>query len=299
MQTILGFVAIVCAGAALRALRLVRREDARALNAAIVYVGLPAFVFGAVHGASLTASALSVIALAWTVFAVLFGLALIAARLMRLPGPRAGGFVLASSLGNTGFIGYPMASSLLGGAAVPFAVFYDVFGTVLQLVCVGIPSARRFAGSQRSGMLATLRELAAFPALGAAILALLLRDVAVPVSVSEWLDTVASMVAPLIMLSVGISLRPRAIARYARELGVLCVARLLAGPGLIVLADRVWSLPPAAYDTALLQAGMPTMMLTLAVGERLGLDDDFIASAVFVTTVTSAVTIPLVQAIVG
>jgi predicted permease len=46
---------------------------------------------------------------------------------------------------------------------------------------------------------------------------------------------------------------------------------------------------------AVLQAGMPSMMLTLVVGERFGLDTDFIASAIFVTTAASAVVLPLVQ----
>ena len=40
------------------------------------------------------------------------------------------------------------------------------------------------------------------------------------------------------------------------------------------------------------------MMLTLAAGERFGLDDDFIAAAVFVTTAAAVVTVPLWQSIV-
>jgi predicted permease len=52
---------------------------------------------------------------------------------------------------------------------------------------------------------------------------------------------------------------------------------------------------PAVFRTAVLEAGMPSMMLSLAVGERFGLDDDFIASAIFVTTAASALTIPLIQ----
>ncbi|HSK46559.1 MAG TPA: AEC family transporter, partial [Coriobacteriia bacterium] len=168
-QAILGFVAIVCVGAVLRAAGIVKREDARPLNAVIIYVGLPAFVFGAVHGAELTVDAFRLIALSWLVFAVLFGLALLLARLLRLRPERAGGFVLAASLGNTGFIGYPLTAALLGAGAVPLAVFYDVFGTVLQLVLVGFPTTRRFVGGERFSKRGLLRELATFPALIAAV----------------------------------------------------------------------------------------------------------------------------------
>jgi predicted permease len=104
------------------------------------------------------------------------------------------------------------------------------------------------------------------------------------------------MVAPLIMLSVGLSLRASTMARTAGSLAVLSVLRLLVAP---VIAIGVCSLLFGNADTAVrviaLEAGMPAMMLTLVVGERFGLDTDFIASAIFVTTAASAVTLPLLQ----
>ncbi|MCL2504530.1 MAG: AEC family transporter [Coriobacteriia bacterium] len=295
MLTILSFVAIVCLGFLLRVLGVVRREDAKALNAVIVYTGLPALVFRAVHGASPTSQALGVVAFAWGCFAVLFVVSSVAARLLKLPEKQAGSFVLAASLGNTGFIGYPMAENILGAAAVPFAVFYDVFGTVLQLVGVGIPTARRYGGATKAGFFEGARELLAFPALLAAVVALAMRAVPVPVLVGDWLEVLAKMVAPLVMLSAGISLKPATVADSLGPLAVLAVLRLLAGPVLVLLAGRLFGMSGTEYSTVLLQVGMPSMMLTLAVGERLGLDGDFIASAVFVTTVASVVTIPLMQ----
>ncbi|NTW28696.1 MAG: AEC family transporter, partial [Coriobacteriia bacterium] len=50
--------------------------------------------------------------------------------------------------------------------------------------------------------------------------------------------------------------------------------------------------------STVLEAGMPTMMLTLVVGERFGLDTDFLASAILVTTAGAAVTLPLMQMLV-
>lgn len=294
-QAILGFVAIVCAGAALRALGLVTRADARPLNTVIIYIGLPAFVFRAVHGATVTAEVLSVVALAWLVFAVVLGASLLAARALRLEPARKGGFVLASSLGNTGYLGYPLTAALLGPAAVPVAVFYDVFGTVLQLVLVGFPLARRYGGGEPLRFRRLARELATFPALIAAVLALLMSPVAVPTLVSDWLGVLASMVAPLIMLSVGISLQPKAIAKGVGALIVLVLLRLVLAP---VIAGSAASVLLGDMDlarTVVLEAGMPSMMLTLAVGERFGLDDGFIASAIFVTTALSVATVPVAQ----
>lgn len=298
-QTIAGFVAIVCVGALLRGFKVVERSDARVLNAVIIYVGLPAFIFTAVNGShALTMKSLRVVAVSWVVFAVIAGVALLVSRLLRLERKRAGGFFLAASLGNTGYIGYPLTSALLGAAAVPIAVLSDVFGTVLQLVLVGFPVARHFG--RRGAKLTVWRlvtELATFPALIAAVVALAVPAAAVPVPVSEWLAAIAKMVSPLIMLSVGISLRPRAIAHGAPALLALAAIRLLVAPALVAWLGPV-VLDGNALRVAVLEAGMPSMMLSLAVGERFGLDDDFIAAAIFVTTVAATLSVPLWQSLV-
>jgi hypothetical protein len=295
-ETVLTFAAIVGIGACLCMAGLLTPADARPLNTVIIYVGLPAFVFQAVHGAPLSRSLAGVIAVSWVVFAVLIGLAFVAQRLMRMPRDRAGGFMLAASLGNTGYLGYPLTAALLGSAAVPAAVFSDVFGTVFALVLIGLPLAARF-GEHAEGTPNAIKELISFPAVGALVLALALRSVQMPDAVSTGLDVLARVVAPLIMISVGLSLRPRSVLSAGGALTVLVGLKLVLAP-LLALAFGSAFLPELPLRVAVLEAGMPSMMLTFVVGERYGLDTDFIAAAIFVTTVASALTLPAVQALV-
>jgi hypothetical protein len=179
--------------------------------------------------------------------------------------------------------------------AVPLAVFSDVFGTVFALVLVGFPLAARFGHSER-GRVNVLRELVTFPAVIALVAGLALRSLAIPIPVSSGLDMLANVVAPLIMLSVGVSLRPRALARGAADVALVAFLRLAVAPMAALMIGGLF-LQGEVLRVGTLQAGMPAMMLSLAVGERFGLDTEFIASAIFVTTVLSAVTIPLVQSV--
>jgi len=293
--TILTFCAIVGIGALLRATRVLRSADAKPLNAVIIYVGLPAFVFSAVHGAAFGLSTWRLVLVSWLVFGVTLALAFLAEKYLRLPSARAGGFLLASTLGNTGYLGYPLTAALLGAAAVPEAVFSDVFGTVFALVLVGLPIAAHF-GNHAEKTPNPLRELLTFPAVLALGAALVLRPVALPEMVSHGLDLLASLVAPLIMLSVGLSLRPRSVVHGAVALTVLVALKLVAAP-LLALAFGSTAMSGVPLRVAVLEASMPSMMLTFVVGERYGLDTDFIASAIFVTTVLAAITVPLVQVI--
>jgi len=294
-ETILTFAAIVGIGSLLRMSGLLAPSDARPLNTVIIYVGLPAFIFEAVHGAPLSGSLLRVVALSWLVFAVLLGAAFLAQRLMRLSRKQAGGLMLTAALGNTGYLGYPLAAALLGTAAVPVAVFSDVFGTVVALVLVGLPIAARF-GEHSEGAPNTIKELLSFPAVIALVVALVLRGLQMPETVSVGLDLLARMVAPMIMLSVGLSLRPKSVLRVAGPLAVVVVLKLVVAP-LLALGAGSGFVPAVPLRVAVLQAGMPSMMLAFVVGERYGLDTDFIAAAIFVTTVMSALTLPVVQAI--
>lgn len=294
-STILTFSAIVGVGALLRATGLLSADDSRPLNVVIIYAGLPAFVFNAVHTADLGPSLWRIVLISWVVFAVVLALAALARRILRLEPARAGGFLIAASLGNTGYLGYPLTAAFLGAAAVPGAVFSDVFGTIVALVLVGLPIAARL-GEHEERYPHPVREFLTFPAVIALVVGLAARPVTLPGMVSNGLELLASMVAPLIMLSVGLSLRPSSIVRSGVPLAVLAAVKLLAAPllalgvGSLVLAGR-------PLQVAVLEAGMPSMMLTYVVGERFGLDTEFIASAIFVTTVLSAITVPLMQSV--
>ena len=293
-STIVTFVAIVGIGIVLRATGLLCREDARSVNQVIIYVGLPAFVFKAVYAAKLSADLVGVVLVAWAVFAVMLLVAWIAARLLKLPDDLAGGFIITVALGNTGYVGYPITSALFGTRALPAAVFYDVFGTVCALALVGLLVAQHF-GHNEEARVNPVRELFTFPAVIALLAALVLKAVPIPDPVMGGLDALASMVAPLIMISVGLSLRTSTLGQRIGPLALVGVLRLLVAPVLGLAVGSVLLGHDPALRTTVLEASMPAMMLTLVVGERFGLDTDFIASAIFVTTAASALTLPLVQ----
>lgn len=297
-ETILGFVAIVAVGVILRRTGVLTREDARPINAVIIYAGLPAMIFRAVHGAALGPELVGVAGIAWGVFALTALLAWGVSRVLQLPRKTAGGFILAAALGNTGYIGYPISQAVLGDAGLVRAIFYDVFGTVGALLFVGLFIAERF-GEPGERRIDPLREALTFPPVIALAVGLALRTVEVPHLLSNGIDALANVVVPLIMISVGLSLTPGSMRASAAPLAALCGVRLVVAPaiafalGLAILGD------PEVARLVVLEAGMPAMMLTLVIGSRFELDTDFIASAILVTTVASIATIPLMQAIVG
>jgi predicted permease len=267
------------------------------LNAVIIYVALPALVFQAVHPAALSWQLAEVAAIAWAVALVGLALGWLAARLLKLPAPAAGAVMLTAALGNTGYIGYPLALGMLGQTGLTRAVFYDVFGTVGVLLTLGLAVAARFGATDERPRLA--RELLTFPAVIALAVALLLKPVPVPIVVSEWLDALAKLVVPLIMISLGLSFQPRAVSRHAVPVAAIAAIKLVLLPALaLVLGTFLLGRDAAALRVVVLEAGVPSMMLSLVFGARFRLDTALISSALVITTAGAIVTIPLMQALV-
>jgi len=293
-QIVLTLLALVGVGWLLRVLGVLKAADARPINAVIVYVGLPALIFQAIHPAELDRDLAIVAVVAWGVFAVTALVAWGLTRLLRLPRPVAGGFILAASLGNTGYIGYPVSQALLGDEGLVRAIFYDVFGTVGALLVVGLLIAQRY-GERTGSQLNPVREVLRFPAVVALAAAFVLRPVPVPEAVSSGLDALASLVVPLIMLSVGLTFEARRVADRPVALGVLGAVRLLLAPLVALVIGGLLLDDPEAVRLVVLEAGMPTMMLSIVIGARFGLDTEFLATAVVLTTAASVLTIPLMQ----
>ena len=205
--TILTFTAIVAVGAVLRLPGILRREDARPINALIIYVGLPAFIFSAVHGASSSPTSGASSRSRGSVFAVLAGARV--ARSRARSSCRVRWRAASSSRPRSATRATSATRSrrrFSATRALPEAIFYDVFGTVGALVFVGLLVAQHF-GDNDEARVNPLRELVTFPAVIALAAALLLRPFPIPELVSTGLGLLASMVAPLIMISVGLSLR--------------------------------------------------------------------------------------------
>lgn len=293
---ILQVLLLVLVGVALRRFSVLRRDDSGPLNAVIVYAALPALIFVSVAKADLSWELLKVAAVAWAVSLAGLSVAWEIAHAMRMEKRTAGAFVLVAALGNTGYIGYPVVRALLGDGAMPAAVFYDVFGTVTVAFTLGIAVAAR--QGEHTGPVNPLRELLTFPAMVAMLVALLFRFLPLPSGVSnavmDWMAIPASMAVPLMMISLGVTLDFSSFRGALVPLASATAIKLALLPFLAVAVTTILR-DDSITRIVMLQAGMPSMLLSLVIGQRFKLDTGFIAAAVLLSTVLCIITIPVAQ----
>jgi predicted permease len=291
-----GVLAYVGLGVVLRMTKLLVPEDAKPLNTLLIYVALPALVFTTVQPTAADGRLAVLPGVAWLVALIGIGVAWGLTKLLRLEGPTAGAFILVAVFGNTAYIGYPVASALLGDAGLVRAIFSDLFGNTAAIITLGALVGSHYGEHELK--VNPLREIVTFPPFVALALAMALRSVPVPEMVGSWLGALGKLVVPLIMVSVGLSLKPKSVREHLSKIAAIAGVKIVLLPLLALAIGSLLTRDPASLRVMVLEAGVPSMMFTLVFGLRFKLDVDLIASAILVTTVGAIFTIPLLQMLV-
>ncbi len=207
--------------------------------------------------------------------------------------PTAGALILAAAFPNATYMGLPVLEQLLGPEARIIAIQYDLFACTPILLSIGILMAAAYGSNNEK--VSPIATLARVPPLWAAILAigLNLGDVPMPEWLDEWLGMLGIAVIPLMLISLGMSLRWSAWTPHTLPL-LLPVIALQLGimPLVAVLVASNIGLEGMSLTGVILEASLPSMVIGLVLCDRYGLHTSFYAMAVTITTGISLFTIP-------
>jgi predicted permease len=271
-------------------------HTAGAFNAFLLNVSLPALVLRAVHRLEFVPGLLVAAVAPWLVF-------LGAGLFFRWLGPRlklsrtsVAALVLTGGLGNTAFVGLPMAEALLGAQGQAVAVVVDQLGSFLVLSTLATLTAAR-ASAQAELPLATLvRRVVTFPPFLALVLALLLRPWAYP----GWLDAVlqrlGDLLTPMALFAVGFQLQLSGVRRRLPALTLGLTYKLAIAPlGIVLLLLGLPGLALVVRQATVLQAAMAPMVTGAILASEHDLDPELAVLMVGVGIPLSFATAPLMM----
>ncbi len=294
LSVIASIILVFGFGYGAKKLGIVKKEDAHVLNNIIIYIALPALIFMAIYRAKLSASFLYVSAIALLTTSILVGLAYLAARFFKLDKTLTGTFMLVAAVGNTGYIAYPLLISLFGEKGFVRGIFYDMFGTVIFMLTAGLFICARYGGGSEKPPI--FRQLLTYPPLLALVLGFLFKAAVLPDVLIRSFDIMAAVTVGLILISIGIYIEPAKGARkYYPLIGLAFFYKLLLSPMIALGLASAFKIQPLSINTTVLSASMPTALLALIFGIKYRLNVEFMASAVFILTVSSIVTVPVIQ----
>lgn len=273
----------------------------RAINALVMYAFYPGLAYHVVSHARFGADfywvpfytwagLLTVATLAWLLFTR-------SARYSALHKPQLGALVLACAFGNILTIGLSVLQPLYGAQAARFAIYADILGISVLYWTLGAGLASAWGtvnvgGFRLAGFARTLVRLPPVWAFGAGFMVNLL-DLPNPSVVDRTAELLGRAVIPAMLLTIGMSLSPAALRRNPGLLATVGLIKLVLMPALVAaLCLPVFGRTEMSVAIVLL-AGTPTMMATLMLSERFGLDTELLASAVVATTLLYCLSLPL------
>ena len=200
---------------------------------------------------------------------------LIATRLLDLERPVAGAVICCSVTSNTGYLGYPLVLTLMGGADLAQGVAYDVIvsGTALTLFAFGVGAA--FGTRAGAGFRERLRSFfLKNPLLYAAVLGALFPASAMPDFLVEASWVLVALVLPVGFFAVGAVIaeaqrveRLPALPGLNSRVGTVVFTRLIVSPAALwALALPLTGIPRSFFLLAAMPAGLNSMIVAHAYG---------------------------------
>jgi malate permease and related proteins len=221
------------------------------------------------------------------------GLAFVTSQLLRralgLDARHTTALFLATALGNTSFLGFPLCGALLGESSIPLAAVYDQLGSFLLLSIVAPVALAKVSGGERASKLELLRRVLLFPPFLALLLAVL--PLPRPAALEPVLAAAAAPLVPLAMFAVGLKLRfspPRPARVFALGLGL----KLLVFPSVAWVVARALGASGLLLQVAVLETAMPTMITAGALLMAYDVASDLAAAFVSWGLILSLLSVP-------
>jgi len=295
LSQVLPFFIIVGVGWLAARTRLLDERVAEGLASYVFWIGFPSLLINSLAQGTEFGIGLPKALIAYGVCAAaILGLTLIIGRIARWPERSRAAAGLAASLGNSAFLGLPLAAALFGPtASAPAAALVALdFIFVLSL---GIFAVARAGG--RSASRAALGVARNPVIVGAVIgLALALTHTTLPPLIAKPLTALAATGSPVALIALGAVLgQPRRSAGLRRivELPVFLAAllKLVVFPALVYALSRALGVPPDIRRVAILLAACPTAVNVFIQAKAYNVYADGAARIVAVTTGLALVTL--------
>ncbi|MCD8129175.1 MAG: AEC family transporter [Oscillospiraceae bacterium] len=268
------------------------------LNKLILNICAPAMVLNAILTTESSYSVGDILTLlldaaAFNIIMLLTALLLMLLLFRKNPARRTYQFMM--SFGNSVFMGFAVMAALYGDEAVFLGSICSIPFNVLSF-SVGIMIISGKAQNVRQFFKMLLN-----PAFIANIVAFLLFlfHVSAPAVVTDTLGYLGDMVIPLSMMVIGVSLSTMPLKSIFSDWHVylLCVCKLFISPLVVFLVCRLFIHDTMFLNIITISAVMPTASISPILSSEYGGDVTVASKGVFITTLCSLVTVPVMRAL--
>lgn len=208
------------------------------------------------------------------------------------PGARAG-LLLCGIFGNVLFMGYPLLTHLYGEEGGRYAAFADMAATTPLVWSVGVWIAVKLGGQTQEAS-HPLKQLFRLPPMWAFAAGLIVAQL--PFDTQPLVNAahfIGQPTVPIMLLMLGLSIPWTRLKPSLPVLTTVAFKLLVMPLAAWLLAMTFFSPLAAAQHSAIIEAGVPTMLMAVGLADRYQLDVEKVALTVAWSTVLFLLSLPL------
>jgi predicted permease len=270
--------------------------DPRPLSKLILYLFNPFLILDSLIYARLQASeAGQLVAMALLTSLLVTLAAWGIARFARIDPGLVGTFVLTSVLINAGNYGIPVNEFACGASGRERAVIYFT-ATVVISNTLGVFVASRGTVSTRQALWNVIR----IPTPYAILIGLLVNvsRVSVPLPLERTIKLLSQASVPCMLVLLGLQLSRASIKGRIQPILMVSSVRLIVSPLIAVGLAALLGVSGVERQVSLVQAGMPTAVITSVLATEFGGDSEFTTGVILISTLASTVTLSVLLSLV-
>ena len=295
--TISSIIFMIFLGFVLKKINLLKENDIDSLNKIVINVAFPCMIFNAMYGADLNLlPKLGILPFIILGSSLIVGV--ISYILLKASGyskKKLWSVLITVVLGNTGFIGVPVSLVVLGSQGLIRAIFCDISSSVIFLILSFI-LVFLFGGTLKKA----LKKILLFPPLWAIIFGILfnLWNIQIGPVFDNIITYLAGAAIPLIMISLGVSIKIDGLRWNKMMVTFTSIMKLLVFPLVTMVIVIFLGSSSLEYNIPIIQAAMPSGMLTLVLAVSYDLDFRLTSDCILISTLFSLITLPIIISII-
>ena len=194
---------------------------------------------------------------------------------------------------NCSFMGYPIAAAVLGSDSI---FYMSIFNIPFNILAFSYGIFLLASGGEKGTGFNPAKLIN--PGIISSILAVIIYAFGIdfPTFIGNTFSSVGGLTTPLSMLVLGVSLAQLPVSELFNEIRLypISIIRLVGLPILTYYVMRIFTGDPMMLGVATVTAGMPVASMTVMLTTLYGGNVKLASVGVFITTVLSVVSVPLV-----
>ena len=277
---------------------MITEETSKRLSAIVVNIANPAMILVSgisderMEGREL----LSLTVVILTIYAVLLLLAYLLPVLLRVDPKSRGVYQAMTVFSNIGFMGYPIIAALYGSSAILYGALYSIPFNIL-IYTFGVSALRKKENGEEKKKL-SLKEVLNIGVITSIIsLILYLWQIRVPGFLTDTLNYLGNLTAPLSMMVIGASMTSISLRELFTDVRLLLFSliKLLLIPVLGMLLIRQVVTNEVICGVFMIMLATPAGSMTAMLAQEYDGDYETASRGVTLTTLLSVITMPVVS----